>query len=452
MLTINISNFNSSLKYIIPETYLVVMILVIILISVLLEKVFSYNSRKILFLNYIFCVMILTIIAVLFYFDIRSMNLFSSSMGGGNLEEEGAPLSLEVMLFNNSYRVNSFISFIKEIVTILALLCLLNSYEYIKDEKNLIKYEFMQLFLLATLSIYILISANDFIAFFMGLELQAFSLYVLATLKKNKNFSTEAGLKYFIIGGVSSAFFLLGVSLIYGNSGLINYDDIYIYLNVYMSLGNDILGLYGLFFGFILITIAIFIKIGVAPFQFWVPDVYEGVATPIMFYLSIVPKVGMYFVLFRLYYYVFVEFTSVWKTFLLMGVIASLLIGSVGALYQTKLKRLMAYSGISHVGFILMGILCNDNVTLSMFTVLIYIIIYSVLVSLFFFILVKLRMRNSKIKIRRISDLRGLYFSNKALSITLSLNLFSLAGIPPLAGFFSKLYILMVAISSIITF
>ena len=108
--------------------------------------------------------MILTIIAVLFYFDIRSMNLFSSSMGGGNLEEEGAPLSLEVMLFNNSYRVNSFISFIKEIVTILALLCLLNSYEYIKDEKNLIKYEFMQLFLLATLSIYILISANDFIA------------------------------------------------------------------------------------------------------------------------------------------------------------------------------------------------------------------------------------------------------------------------------------------------
>lgn len=111
----------------------------------------------------------------------------------------------------------------------------------------------------------------------MGLELQAFSLYVLASLKKNKNFSTEAGLKYFIVGGVSSAFFLLGVSLIYGNSGLVNYDDLYIFLNLYKDLELDINGLYGILFGFILITISLFIKIGVAPFQFWVPDVYEGV-------------------------------------------------------------------------------------------------------------------------------------------------------------------------------
>ncbi len=166
MTSLNITNLNSSLKYLVPEIYLTVMILSIILISVILEKVFAYNSRKILFLNVIFSIMILSIVVFLLHTDTRveSVILPMEELDKGKKMEEASLQVFEAMLFNNSYRVNALTHFIKELITLLAIFSILNSYEYIKDEKNLIKYEFMQLFLLATLSIYILISANDFIA------------------------------------------------------------------------------------------------------------------------------------------------------------------------------------------------------------------------------------------------------------------------------------------------
>ena len=162
MISLNITNFNSSLKYLIPEIYLVIMILSMVLISVILEKVFAYNSRKILFLNVIFSIMVLSIIVFLLHTDTKVDNVILPI----ELDKEKTEASLQIfeaMLFNNSYRVNALTHFIKELITLLAIFSILNSYEYIKDEKNLIKYEFMHLILFATLSLYIIVSANDFI-------------------------------------------------------------------------------------------------------------------------------------------------------------------------------------------------------------------------------------------------------------------------------------------------
>lgn len=335
--SITITTFSNSLKFLLPEIFLTGIILFVILLSVILEKRYSFSTRKVLFFNIGLAIVALGVVQFLLFEGVDSLTLTGKEV----LEPAGDTgisfkynKGTEVKLINNSYRTSPLILTIKSIVNFFSILCLYVVWVYAKDEKNLIKYEYVSLILFSTLSLFIILSSNDFLVFFMGLELLSFSLYVLASFKKNKNFSTEAGLKYFIIGGVSSAILLFGISLIYGYTGLINFDDIAESLKYYgqpNSQSTDISYSEArmVLIGFILVTISLLIKLGAAPFHSWVPDVYEGVMTPVTVYLSTVPKIVIYFILFKFYLYVFSHFIIMGSlNIIVVGVFASLTLGA----------------------------------------------------------------------------------------------------------------------------
>lgn len=301
--------------------------------SVILEKKYSFSVRKIFFLNIQLSLVALPLILVLIYKQGSILDIYNATIK--SLIEDGNFTSkvIDITILNNSYRINNIVIFLKLFVTFCSIFCLFHIYEYTKDEISIIRYEYVHLILFNTLSLFLLTSSNDFLIFFMGIELLSFGLYILSSYKKNKNFSTEAGLKYYILGGVSGAILLLGVSLVYGASGLINFDEIKEYLKLYKEMEilseEDYLNLRKIFMGFLLISISLFIKLGAAPFHIWVADIYEGVMTPVTLYLSTVPKIILYFILFKFYFNIFIQYTFCGSlNFILMGVIVSLVLGA----------------------------------------------------------------------------------------------------------------------------
>ena len=337
-------------------------------------------------------------------------------------------LSIEKMLlFNNSIIVDYLSSFMKIITLISAFFVLLISSSYLSIFK-ILKIEYPILILSSVLGMMIMISSNDLIVFYMGLELQSLALYVLATFNRDQLKSSEAGLKYFVLSALSSGLLLYGCSLIYGFTGSTNFNLIASQLN-----SEE----YALTFGIVFILVGLAFKISAVPFHMWAPDVYEGSPTSVTLFFAIVPKVAALTVFIRFLYVPFLNLIDQWQMILVFLSIASMLFGAIAAIGQTNLKRLIAYSSISHIGYALAGLTTGSNEGIQ--SSIIYIVIY-ILMNLGFFSCLLMLKRNNKY-FEDIEDLSGLSKNHPLLSLSLLVILFSLAGIPPLAGFFAKFYI-----------
>jgi NADH-quinone oxidoreductase subunit N len=274
----------------------------------------------------------------------------------------------------------------------------------------------------------VMISSNDLIVFYMGLELQSLALYVLATYNRDQLKSSEAGLKYFVLSALSSGLLLYGCSLVYGFSGSTNFDIISNQLN-----SEE----YVLTFGIVFILVGLAFKISAVPFHMWAPDVYEGSPTTVTLFFTIVPKVAALTVFIRFLYVPFLNLIDQWQMIIVFLSIASMVFGAVAAIGQTNIKRLIAYSSIGHIGYTLAGLATASNEGIQ--SSIIYISIYVVMNLALFSCLLMLRRKDQYYE--NIDDLSGLSKNHPLLSLCLLVILFSLAGIPPLAGFFAKFYV-----------
>jgi len=317
------------------------------------------------------------------------------------------------------------------------ILCLSDQY-MIKN--SLSDYELVLLILCVLLGSICILFSNEFLTIYLGIELQGLSLYILATLKPNSTYSTEAGLKYFILGAFASSILLFGLCLFYGATGILNLNDLKL-LNFenYSTFLDSFSNLAVIF-----IFVGLIFKVGGAPFHFWVPDVYEGVPTLITAFFSIIPKLVIFSLFVNLVYGGFLYFCDKSLLILLYSGIFSVIIGSLGGLNQLSIKRLLSYSAIAQAGFILYGI--STYTTESFISVLLYLIVYVCLLINLFSILLTFTQRLNGDTIKLIKNLRYLLKYSPLISISFALSLFGLAGIPPLNGFFSKLLIFFAAI------
>ena len=333
----------------------------------------------------------------------------------------------ETSLFNNSVIIDYLSSFMKIITLLAAFLVLIISSNYLRTLK-IFKIEYPILILSSVLGMMIMISSNDLIVFYMGLELQSLALYVLATFNRDELKSSEAGLKYFVLSALSSGLLLYGCSLIYGFTGSTNFNIIANQLN-----SNE----YALTFGIVFILVGLAFKISAVPFHMWAPDVYEGSPTSVTLFFTMVPKIAALTVFIRFLYVPFLNLIDQWQMIIIFLSIASMLFGAIAAIGQTNLKRLVAYSSIGHVGYVLAGLSIGSNEGIQ--SSVIYITIY-ILMNLGLFSCLLMMKRNNEYY-EDIEDLSGLSKNHPLLSLSLLIILFSLAGIPPLAGFFAKFYI-----------
>ena len=330
-------------------------------------------------------------------------------------------------LFNGSVVIDYLSSLMKIITLLAAFIVLAISKSYLKITK-ILKIEYPILILSSVLGMMIMMSSNDLIVFYMGLELQSLALYVLATFNRNNLKSSEAGLKYFVLSALSSGLLLYGCSLIYGFSGSTNFDTIAFQLN-----SNE----YALTFGIVFILVGLAFKISAVPFHMWAPDVYEGSPTTVTLFFTMVPKIAALTVFIRFLYVPFLNLIDQWQMILVFLSIASMLFGAIAAIGQTNIKRLIAYSSIGHIGYALAGLASssNDGIQSSIMYITIYIIMNLGLFSCL------LMMKKNNEYYENLEDLSGLSKHHPLLSLSLLIILFSLAGIPPLAGFFAKFYI-----------
>ena len=334
-----------------------------------------------------------------------------------------------ITLFNDSIVIDYMSSLMKIITLISAFFVLVISPSYLKTFK-IFKIEYPILILSSVLGMMVMISSNDLMVFYMGLELQSLALYVLATFNRDQLKSSEAGLKYFVLSALSSGLLLYGCSLIYGFSGSTNFDIISYQLN-----SNE----YALTFGIVFILVGLAFKISAVPFHMWAPDVYEGSPTSVTLFFTMVPKIAALTVFIRFLYVPFLNLIDQWQIIIIFLSIASMLFGAIAAIGQKNIKRLIAYSSISHIGYTLAGLTTgsNDGIQSS----IIYISIYVIMNLALFSCLLMLK-RNNKYY-ENIEDLSGLSKNHPLLSLSFLIILFSLAGIPPLAGFFAKFYVFM---------
>jgi NADH-quinone oxidoreductase subunit N len=332
-----------------------------------------------------------------------------------------------VTLFNNSVVIDPMSSLMKIITLIGAFLVLVISSAYLKSFK-IYKIEYPVLILSSVLGMMVMISSNDLMVFYMGLELQSLALYVLATFNRDQLKSSEAGLKYFVLSALSSGLLLYGCSLIYGFSGSTNFNIISSQLN-----SNE----YVLTFGIVFILVGLAFKISAVPFHMWAPDVYEGSPTSVTLFFTMVPKIAALTVFIRFLYVPFLNLIDQWQMIIIFLSIASMLFGAIAAIGQTNIKRLVAYSSIGHIGYTLAGLATGSNEGIQ--SSIIYISIYVIMNLALFSCLLMLK-RNDQYY-EDIDDLSGLSKNHPLLSLSLLVILFSLAGIPPLAGFFAKFYI-----------
>ena len=337
------------------------------------------------------------------------------------------PINSKLDLFNNSYIIDYLSTYMKILLIISGIFVLLSSSKYIQIIK-INKIEYPILILSSIVGMMVMISSNDLILFYIGLELQSLSLYVLASFNRDNILSSESGLKYFVLSALSSGLLLYGCSLIYGFSGSTNFNLISENIN------QDS---YGLTFGIIFIITGLAFKISAVPFHMWAPDVYEGSPTSVTIFFAILPKIAAITVFIRILYVPFLNIIEQWQVIIIFLSIASMLFGAVAAIGQKNLKRLIAYSSIGHMGYALAGISTGTNQGIQ--SAVTYISIYLFMNLAFFCCLFMLR-RDEKY-FENIKDLSGLSKNHPILSFAFLIVLFSLAGIPPLAGFFAKFYI-----------
>jgi len=324
-----------------------------------------------------------------------------------------------------------------QILILLSVSCLLfMSKQYLQNNK-LFKPEYPILIIFSTLGMMIMISSNNFLLLYLGLEIQSLSLYVVSSFRRDNYKSTEAGLKYFILGSLSSGLMLFGISLIYGSTGSINFEIISSMINFEGFFPGIVAGLVFLICGFAF-------KASAVPFHMWTPDVYEGSPTPVTAFFATVPKLAAVGVLLRVLFDCFGQIVESWQQVIIIISVLSMFLGSVAAIGQNNIKRLMAYSSIGHIGFVLMGVASGTDKGVS--AVLIYMVLYIIMnVGVFVFIL---NMERNGVAVTTINSLNMYNNVSKSQTLFLTVLLFSLAGIPPLAGFFGKFFIFNAAINA----
>jgi len=391
------------LNLIIPELFLTTSIMILLMLGV-----FYKNSFNLIFK--------LSMIVLLATFIL----LFNHSV------------DTSAKLFNNSYTIDYLSLFMKALTLVACIFVMLSSFDYIKLI-GINKIEYPILILSATLGMMIMISSYDLIVFYMGLELQSLSLYVLISFNRDSYRSTEAGLKYFILSALSSGLLLYGCSLIYGFSNSTNFDLIAQNIDQFNT---------GSIFGIVFILVGLAFKVSAVPFHMWAPDVYEGSPTSVTAFFAIVPKVAALTVFIRFLYVPFINLVDQWQMIIIFISLASMILGAVAAIGQTNLKRLMAYSAIGHMGYALAGLATGSNEGIQ--STVIYLSIY-LLMNLGIFSCIFM-MKRKDIFYEDIQDLSGLSKNHPIISVCLLVLLFSLAGIPPLAGFFAKFYVFMAVI------
>ena len=392
----------NNLYFIIPELFISLSVMALLVLGV-----FKNNSSKIIF--YFSCLIILVSLAI-------NLNI---------------NITQTIFLFNNSYLVDQLSLFIKSIILISAFFVMFCSYNYVRVN-NILKIEYPILILCSLLGMLVMISSNDLIVFYIGLELQSLALYVLASFNRDNILSSESGLKYFVLSALSSGLLLYGCSLIYGFSNSTNFNEISQNFNFE----------YGVIFGMVFVIVGLAFKISAVPFHMWAPDVYQGSPTSVTVLFAILPKIAALTVFIKFLYGPFINLFEEWQAIIIFLSIASMILGAVAAIGQKNLKRLIAYSSISHMGYALAGLTTGTNQGIQ--SSIIYLIIYLIMNLAFFSCLFMLKRKDKFYE--NIEDLSGLSKKHPILALSFLIILFSLAGIPPLAGFFAKFYIFMAVI------
>src|ERR1700742_4572078 len=336
--------------------------------------------------------------------------------------------------FGGSFIVDDFARFLKILALIGPAAALILSAEFLSDPSRRI-FEYAILVLLSTLGMMVLISAGDLIMLYLGLELMSLALYVVAASNRDNAKSTEAGLKYFVLGALSSGMLLYGASLVYGFTGTVNFAGIAAVVKT---------GSVGIVFGLVFLLAGLCFKVSAVPFHMWTPDVYEGAPTPVTAFFASAPKVAALAVFTRVALTAFPGITPQWQQIVVFVSIASMALGSFAAIGQRNIKRLMAYSSIGHMGFALVGLAAGTAEGAQ--GVLVSIAIYVAMTLGSFSVI--LAMKRNGLAVENISDFAGLSRTNPLLAFFFAMLLFSLAGIPPLAGFFGKFYVFVAAIKA----
>ncbi|MCB1472650.1 MAG: NADH-quinone oxidoreductase subunit NuoN [Rhodobiaceae bacterium] len=339
-------------------------------------------------------------------------------------------------LFGGSIIIDGFSRFMKTLILIGSGVALIMSIDWMRSA-NMDRFEYPVLIVLATLGMLIMASAGDLIALYLGLELQSLSLYVLASIQRDSTRSTEAGLKYFALGALSSGMLLYGSSLIYGFTGTINLAQI-------ATMAGHEGASVGLVFGLVFLIAGLAFKVSAVPFHMWTPDVYEGAPTPVAAFFAAAPKVAAMALFVRVLISGFPTMTPEWQQIIVFVAIASMVLGAFAAIGQRNIKRLMAYSSIGHMGYALVGLAAGSEGGVK--GVIIYMALY-VAMTLGAFTCI-LAMRRGDAAVEEIDDLAGLSRSNPLMAFVLAMLLFSLAGIPPLAGFFAKWFVFNAAVEA----
>ena len=380
-----------------PEVFLSLSIFSILMIGVFIKKSF----------NIVFNLTSLIIIVTI------SIILSSSS------DEE--------KIFLDSFIRDGFSNYFKILILLSSLFVLNSSKRFIVDSK-LDKFEYPIIILLSILGMFFMVSANDLILFYLGLELQSLSLYILASIDRDNLRSTESGIKYFVLSALSSGLLLYGCSLLYGFTGTTNFELIAGQLNKENT---------GAVFAMVFILVGLAFKVSAVPFHMWTPDVYEGAPTSITSYFAVVPKVAGLALLIKFMYVPFSNILLEWQTIIIFISIASMILGAVAAMTQKNFKRLLAYSSIGHIGYALAGV--ATGAISGYQSTIVYISIY-VIMNIGAFSCLYLLKKDGQYK-ENISDLSGISKKHPLIAISLLIILFSLAGVPPLGGFFAKFYV-----------
>jgi len=343
----------------------------------------------------------------------------------------------EGQAYGGAFVSDAFAKFMKVLALIGSITAMVMTVGHARSQQ-LDRFEFPVLIVLSTLGMLLMISANSLLSLYLALELQSLALYVVAAINRDSLRSTEAGLKYFVLGALSSGMLLYGMSLVYGFTGHIGFQDIAAALT---AEGRSL----GLVFGLVFILAGLAFKISAVPFHMWTPDVYEGAPTPVTAFFAAAPKVAAMAMLVRIVIEAFQPVVADWQQVIVFISIASMLLGSFAAIGQKNIKRLMAYSSIGHMGYALVGLASGSMAGVR--GVALYMLIYMVMTLGTFAIILAMRRKDGE-NVEEINDLAGLSSTNPFMATVLTILMFSLAGIPPMAGFFAKYFVFMAAIEA----
>lgn len=409
--------FFTDLLFLLPEIFFIFAIIVILIYSIFMSNKYTLlNNKKYntpLLTNIVTNLSIFTFILLIV---IISLNLNNFRI-----------------LFTGQFTISYYTQIGKILILSIAIFCLLTFNTYFKNNQ-INNYEYLILILISILSICLLLNTNDLLHYYIVIELQSLCFYTITALKKNNIYASEAGLKYFILGSVISGLLLLGIALLYGMTGLTNLKELSIFL-LTTSYNKLII------FSFVLIYITLLFKLTVAPFNIWAADVYEGTPSIVTLFFNSVPKFSLIVILVKFLNIVFYNFIEIWQILMIINILLSLVIATFNTFKQYKIKRFLIFSSMTHIGYILLGITTGTIEGIQ--SIFVYFIIYIISILNIWSIYIYF---NNKVKY--LSDLSYIYKYNKTLGFSFVITMFSMAGVPPMAGFLAKFYSFFVCVEN----